>query len=154
MAILEAVSNVRPACELEQVVAVSSNDGVVLLDDKPSIAAARGDVLDESSEARSAGGQIGPVATCGVVDGGLNLRSGQGRDDDPPPTRLLVLHVDPPLTWQHQSTNDLTDRLGVGDCHSGDDVARPLGLVDEYVAASHVLRIRVGFGSPARCTAR
>src|SRR5664279_376897 len=64
-----------------------------------------GDVLDEGSEACGAGGQIGPVATRGVVDGGLDLRSGQSRDDDPPTARLLVLHVDPPLTWQHQSTN-------------------------------------------------
>ena len=55
MAILEPVSNVGPACELEQVVAVGSHDGVVLLDDKPSIAAAGGDILDEGSEARGAG---------------------------------------------------------------------------------------------------
>jgi hypothetical protein len=60
-------------------VALSSHDGVVLLDDKPSIAVAGGDILDEGSEACGAGGQIGPVTACGVVDGGLDLRSGQSR---------------------------------------------------------------------------
>src|SRR5664280_2550572 len=72
---------------------------------------------------------------------------------NPPTAGLLVLHVDPPLTWQHESTHDRTDGLGVADCHGGDDVARPLGLVDEDVAA-HARRVRTGLGSPARCTAR
>ncbi len=59
VAILEPVSNAGLARELEEVVAVSSHDGVVLLDDKPGIGPAGGDVLDERSEACGAGGQIG-----------------------------------------------------------------------------------------------
>src|SRR5664279_2722905 len=130
-----------------------SHDGVVLLDHEPGIAVAGGDVLDEGSEACGAGCQIGPVATRGVVDGGLDLHCGQSRDDDPPTARLLVLHVDPPLTWQHESTHGLTDGLGVADCHGGDDIARPFGLVDEDVA-THARRARTGLGCQARCTAR
>ena len=104
-----------------------SHDGVVLLDHEPSIAVAGGDVVDKGSEACGAGCQIGPVPTRGVVDRGLDLHCGRSRDDAPPTAGLLVLHVDPPLTWQHESTHDLTDGLGVADCHGGDDVARPLG---------------------------
>ena len=59
----------RPGGRPGKVVPVSSHDGVVLLDDKPSIAGVGGDVLDEGSEARSTGGQIGPISADGVVDG-------------------------------------------------------------------------------------
>ncbi len=60
-------------CEQEQVVAVGSDEGVVLLDDEPRVAAESGDVLDEDAQACGAGSQVGPVAAGGVVDGGLDL---------------------------------------------------------------------------------
>ncbi len=41
------------ARELEEVVAVNSHDGVVLLDDKPGLGAAGGDVLDEAARAET-----------------------------------------------------------------------------------------------------
>lgn len=53
MAILEPVSNAGLARELEEVVAVSSHDRVVLPDDKPGIGAAGGDVLDEAARAET-----------------------------------------------------------------------------------------------------
>jgi len=53
VAILEPVSNAGLARELEEVVAVSSHDGVVLPDDKPGIGAAGGDVLDEAARAET-----------------------------------------------------------------------------------------------------
>lgn len=61
MAILEPVSNAGLARELEEVVALSSHDGVVLLDDDPGIGAAGGDVLDEAARAET------PLALANVM---------------------------------------------------------------------------------------
>jgi hypothetical protein len=63
--------------------------------------------------------------------------------------------VQPPLPGQHQPAQHPARGIEVAGHDDGGDeqVAALLGFVDEDMG-THARQARVGFGSPARCTAR